>query len=252
MTVDMNVKELLVIGDSDLLIHQVQGEWSTKYVKILPYLHSVKELCKKFMMIEFKHVPRIQNEFVDSLETLSSMIQYPDKNYIDPIEVEIRDKHAYCFQKCHQCQIHRNFIWVLPNELNVMGSPWPFVAWGMDVIGPIEPSASNGNYLILVAIDYFTKWVEVSTYKAVAKKVVENFVRNNIVCRFVILKSIITDNAAKLNKDLMREIYEKFRIVHRNSTSYRPQMNGAVEAEYQENSVKDSGQSHAMARETIL
>ncbi|XP_009605379.2 uncharacterized protein [Nicotiana tomentosiformis] len=97
MEVDMNVKELLVIGDSDLFIHHVQGEWSTKNVKILSYLHCVKELCKKFTKIEFKHVPWIQNEFDDALATLSSMIHHPDKNYIDPIEVEIRDQHAYCF-----------------------------------------------------------------------------------------------------------------------------------------------------------
>nr|XP_016438895.1 PREDICTED: uncharacterized protein LOC107764810 [Nicotiana tabacum] len=84
MAVDMNIKELLVIGDSNLLIHQVQGEWTTKNVKILSYLHCVKELCKKFTKIEFKHIPRIQNEFSDSLVTLSSMIQHPDKNYIDP------------------------------------------------------------------------------------------------------------------------------------------------------------------------
>nr|XP_016476384.1 PREDICTED: uncharacterized protein LOC107797973 [Nicotiana tabacum] len=62
MAVDMNIKELLVTGDFDLLLHQVQGEWSTKNVKILPYLHFVKELCKKFTKTEFKHVPKIQNE----------------------------------------------------------------------------------------------------------------------------------------------------------------------------------------------
>ncbi|XP_070055948.1 uncharacterized protein [Nicotiana tomentosiformis] len=44
------------------------------------------------------------------------------------------------------------------------------------------------------------------------------------------LESIITDNVANLNNDLMREICEKFKIVHRNSTAYRPQMNGVVEA----------------------
>ncbi|XP_075087623.1 uncharacterized protein LOC142169633 [Nicotiana tabacum] len=84
MAVDMNVKELLVIGDSDLLIHQVQGEWSTKNVKILPYLHCVKELCKKLGV-------------VDALATLSPMIQHPEKNYINPIEVEIRDQYAHFF-----------------------------------------------------------------------------------------------------------------------------------------------------------
>ncbi|XP_016510688.1 uncharacterized protein LOC107827968 [Nicotiana tabacum] len=97
MAVDINDKELLVIGDFDLLIHQVGGEWSTKNVKILSYLHCVKELCKKFTKIEFKNVPRIQNEFDDALATLSSMIQHRDKNYIEPIEVEIRDQYAYCF-----------------------------------------------------------------------------------------------------------------------------------------------------------
>ncbi|XP_070039768.1 uncharacterized protein [Nicotiana tomentosiformis] len=97
MAVDMNIKDLLVVGDSNLLIHQVLGEWSTKNVKILPYLHCAKELCKNFTKIMFTHVPKIQNEFTNALATLSSMIQHPDKNYIDHIEDEIRDQHAYCF-----------------------------------------------------------------------------------------------------------------------------------------------------------
>nr|XP_009617010.1 uncharacterized protein K02A2.6-like [Nicotiana tomentosiformis] len=111
-----------------------------------------------------------------------------------------------------------------------MGSPWPFDAWGMDVIGPIEPPTSNEHHFNLAAIDYFTKWVEATTYKVITKKVVAVFVRNNIVCRFGIPESIITDNAAHFNRDLMRDICEKFKIIHRNSTAYRPQMNGAVEA----------------------
>ncbi|XP_019256374.1 PREDICTED: uncharacterized protein LOC109234770 [Nicotiana attenuata] len=97
MAIDMNIRELLVIGYSDLLIHHVQGEWSTKNVKILSYLYYVKELCKKFTKIEVKHIPKIQNEFADALATLSSMIQHPYKNYIDPIEVEIKDQHVYSF-----------------------------------------------------------------------------------------------------------------------------------------------------------
>ncbi|XP_075103550.1 uncharacterized protein LOC142178118 [Nicotiana tabacum] len=97
IAVDMNIKEILVIGDSDLMIPQIQGEWTIKNVKILPYLHCVRVVCKKFTKIEFKHVPRIQNEFADALATLSSMIHHMDKNYIDPIEVEILDQHAYCF-----------------------------------------------------------------------------------------------------------------------------------------------------------
>ncbi|XP_016461128.2 uncharacterized protein LOC107784498 [Nicotiana tabacum] len=60
-------------------------------------MHYMKELCKKFTKIEFKYIPRIQNEFADALATLSSMIQHPYKNCIDHIEVEMRDQHAYFF-----------------------------------------------------------------------------------------------------------------------------------------------------------
>ncbi|XP_070013314.1 uncharacterized protein [Nicotiana sylvestris] len=96
MAVDMNVQELVVISDSDLLVHQVQGEWATKNSKILPYLHHMQELRKRFTKVEFRYVPRIQNEFADVLATLSSMIQYPDKNYIDPILVRIHNQPTYC------------------------------------------------------------------------------------------------------------------------------------------------------------
>ncbi|XP_070009966.1 uncharacterized protein [Nicotiana sylvestris] len=96
LAIDMNIQELLVIGDSDLLLHQVQGEWATKNTKILPYMHHMQELMKRFTKVEFKHVPRIQNEFIDAEATLSSMIQHPDKNFIDPVPVRIHNQPAYC------------------------------------------------------------------------------------------------------------------------------------------------------------
>ncbi|XP_070003730.1 uncharacterized protein [Nicotiana sylvestris] len=95
LAIDMNTLELLVIGDSDLLVHQVQGEWTTKNTKILPYLYHVQELMKRFTKIEFKHVPKMQIEFADALATLSSMIKHSDKNFIDPIPVRIYSQPAY-------------------------------------------------------------------------------------------------------------------------------------------------------------
>ncbi|XP_075082420.1 uncharacterized protein LOC142166830 [Nicotiana tabacum] len=96
LDMDMNIHELLVIGDSDQLVHQVLREWATKNTKILPYLHFVQELIKRFMKLEFKHVLRIPNKFADALATLSSMIQHPDKNFIDPISIKVRKQQAYC------------------------------------------------------------------------------------------------------------------------------------------------------------
>ncbi|XP_070049697.1 uncharacterized protein [Nicotiana tomentosiformis] len=96
LAIDMDVQELLVIEDSDLLVHQVLGEWAMKNTKLLPYFHCVQELIKRFIKIEFNHVPRIQNEFADALATLSSMIQHLDKNFIDPIPIGIHRQPTYC------------------------------------------------------------------------------------------------------------------------------------------------------------
>ncbi|XP_070004251.1 uncharacterized protein [Nicotiana sylvestris] len=141
------------------------------------------------------------------------------------------EKDCFSFvRKCHQCQVHGDFIHAPPTELHPMSALWLFVAWGMDVIGTIESNASNGHIFILVAIDYFTKWVEAITLKSVTKKVIVDFVHSNLICRFGIHATIITDNAANLNSHLMREICEQFEITHQNSTLYHPKANGVVEA----------------------
>ena len=71
--------------------------------------------------------------------------------------------------------------------------------------------------------------MEAANYKSLTKKVVDDFVRNNLICRFGVPESIISDNGAIINNHLMRYICEQFKITHQNSTAYRPQMNGAVE-----------------------
>ncbi|XP_059294478.1 uncharacterized protein LOC132047454 [Lycium ferocissimum] len=58
----------------------------------------------------------------------------------------------------------------------------------------------------------------------------DDFVNNNLICRFGVPESIITYNGANMNDHLIKDISEQFKITHRNSTAYRPQMNGAVEA----------------------
>jgi len=102
--------------------------------------------------------------------------------------------------------------------------------WGINVIGSIEPKASNGHRFILMAIDYFTKWVEAASYANVTRKVVAKFIRKELICRYDIPERIITDNAINLNNHMMSELCEDFKIKHHNSSPYRPKMNGAVEA----------------------
>ena len=77
-----------------------------------------------------------------------------------------------------------------------MTSLWPFFIWGKDVIGRIASKALNGHKYILVAIDYFTKWVEAASYSTLKAKHVARFIPNNSICRFGVLHEIISDNGS--------------------------------------------------------
>lgn len=117
-----------------------------------------------------------------------------------------------------------------PSPLHVMTSPWPFSMWGMDVIGPISPKASNRHRFIFVVIDYFTKWVEAASYANVTKSSVSKFLKREIICRYEMPERIISDNALNLNNSSIAEVCSQFKIRHHNLSPYRSKMNGAVEA----------------------
>ena len=95
---------------------------------------------------------------------------------------------------------------------------------------PITPKASNGHCFIFVVIDYFTKWVEATSYASVMKAVVARFIKKEIICRYGLSDRIISDNGLNLNNDMIIEICTRFKIKHHNSVPYRPKMNGTVEA----------------------
>jgi hypothetical protein len=44
--------------------------------------------------------------------------------------------------------------------MNPIIKPWLFRGWRIDLIGQIYPPSSKGHKFVLVATDYFTKWVE--------------------------------------------------------------------------------------------
>ena len=121
-------------------------------------------------------------------------------------------------KRCHKCQIYVDNIHVPPTLLNVISSPWPLSMWGIDIIGMIEPKASNEHRFIFVAIDYFTKWVEATSYANVAKQVVVRFIKNQVICRYGVPRKIITDNGSNLNNNMVEALCKDFKIAHHNSS----------------------------------
>nr|KYP65588.1 Pol polyprotein [Cajanus cajan] len=74
----------------------------------------------------------------------------------------------------------------------------------MDLLGPF-PIAKGQCKFLLVAVDYFTKWIEAEPLATITVNNVQKFLWKNIITRFGIPYAIITDNGLlftdqKLNK----------------------------------------------------
>lgn len=105
-----------------------------------------------------------------------------------------KDCHAY-IRKCEACQkISRKLKYNGAIPLRPMHTEEPFQMWGIDSIREIENKSSGGHKWILVATDYFTKWVEAIHTRQATSKVVIKFLLENILTRFGVPQKIMVDN----------------------------------------------------------
>nr|GEZ75103.1 reverse transcriptase domain-containing protein [Tanacetum cinerariifolium] len=87
-------------------------------------------------------------------------------------------------RKCNDCQVHRPVTRHPQQHLTPITAPWSFYKWGIDIAGPFSKGPGKVKFLI-VAMDYFTKWIEAKAVATITGGQVKKFVWDNIVCRFV-------------------------------------------------------------------
>ncbi|RVW29552.1 Gag-Pol polyprotein [Vitis vinifera] len=92
------------------------------------------------------------------------------------------------------------------------------------------PSSTCPKKFLLVATDYFSKWVEAEAYASIKDKDVTKFVWKNIVCRFGIPQIIIADNGPQFDSIAFRNFCSELNIRNSYSTPRYPQSNGQAEA----------------------
>nr|GFB22835.1 putative ribonuclease H-like domain-containing protein [Tanacetum cinerariifolium] len=104
----------------------------------------------------------------------------------------------------------------------------PFFQWGMDVLGSLSEAPGKVRFVI-VAVDYFTKWIEAKPLAKTTGKEVKKFVWDNIVCRYGLPKIIVTDNGTNFIHDPFKSWCKKLNITQINTAVAHPQANGLVE-----------------------
>ncbi|XP_050242089.1 uncharacterized protein LOC126691052 [Quercus robur] len=71
---EMRVKHLRVLGDSNLVVCQTKGSFSLKEPSLAPYRAMAQRMEEKFSTFEIEHAPRNENRFTDALAALGSQI----------------------------------------------------------------------------------------------------------------------------------------------------------------------------------
>ncbi|XP_074299383.1 uncharacterized protein LOC141630467 [Silene latifolia] len=95
IALDLDVKKLLVHGDSFLVINQVVGWWKIKSDSLAPYQARIEELERYFGDVKCVHLSRDENQFPDALSKLDALINIPEQKDRMPIFVERRSSPSY-------------------------------------------------------------------------------------------------------------------------------------------------------------
>ena len=131
--------------------------------------------------------------------------------------------------KCDPCQRMSPILKSPMQGLVSISSRWPFAQWGTDIVGLI-PTAPAQKKLLLVVTDYFSKWIEADAFSSIKDRDVTRFIWKNIVCRFYIPRSIVSDNEPRFDNRVYRDFCQELKIKNLYSTPRYPQSNGQAKA----------------------
>jgi hypothetical protein len=130
-------------------------------------------------------------------------------------------------KRCQGCKYFAKQHHVPAYKLVTIPPTWPFACWRLDMIGPL-PTAPGGFNRVLVAIDKFTKWIEVKLVTCPKADRVLDFL-NELVHRYELPHHIITDLGSNFNNHQFWEYCENSRIDVRYVSVAHPWANGQVE-----------------------
>nr|GEZ36348.1 reverse transcriptase domain-containing protein [Tanacetum cinerariifolium] len=201
----MGVKNVQANVDSKLVANQVLGTYVAKEDNMIKYLKIAKGLVSGFKTFSISQVPQSKNKKADALSKIAStsfahlskqvLVEVLEtKSITEYVMKEIHEgscsMHAGprsvvakairlgyfwptlhkdvqdMIRRCSDCQIHHPVTRHPQQPLTPITAPWPFYKWGIDIAGPFPEGPRKVKFLI-VALDYFTKWIEAKAVAAI-------------------------------------------------------------------------------------
>ena len=102
----------------------------------------------------------------------------------------------------------------------------PFQKWGLDFVRPFKPPAMRtSNWYIIVATDFYTKWVEAKALRDNTATSTTKFLYEHIWCRYGCPIKLISDQGGHFLGQVVESLTTFYAVVHKRSTPYYPQTN---------------------------
>nr|GEV65699.1 reverse transcriptase domain-containing protein [Tanacetum cinerariifolium] len=219
----IGVKNLQANVDSKIVANQVNGTYVAKEPGMIKYLEKVKNLASAFKEFSIKQVPRGENKKADALSKMAStsfahlskqiLVEEVKEKSINEEEVlAIVEEGHTCMTPIYEYLTEE----ILPEEKRKARA--------------IRRKAGPGKVkFMIVAIDYFTKWIEAKPVATITGAQVKKFVWDNIVCKFGLPGEIISNYIKQFRDNPYKDWCEKLCIRQRFASVKHPQANSLVE-----------------------
>jgi hypothetical protein len=135
----------------------------------------------------------------------------------------------HAVKRCDKCQLYANKARAPPALLHPVITVGPFCKWGIDFM-TCNPPSSNGHKYIIVAVDYFTKWVEAMPTFNNTADTATRFFFNHVISHFGVPLQLVSDHGKHFENEIFVELSSRLGFSHEFASPYYPQSNGQVEA----------------------
>ncbi|XP_073129012.1 uncharacterized protein [Henckelia pumila] len=229
---EVGVSHIIIYSDSQLVVQQVKKTFCTREEKLVKYCKIIEELGASFTTWSIEQIPREENMEADALakravtgenDGKESLVQREMMAAIEAREPVLREDTwmapmvkylthgdlpedkgqarvirrqadaSKIARSCEGCQRFGNIQHSPASRLNPVWASCPFDQWGLNIVGPFSQARAQKKFL-LVAVDYFSKWVEAEPLAKITEAEVMKFLWKNIVCRFGLPRKLVSDN----------------------------------------------------------